>query len=80
MYLPKKIRMLKIASRIGMTLIGLRKIYDWQRHLQFDTIFNTFIKTKRTEIKLVHWSERTMIILKFLGLVWFGFSRKCITF
>lgn len=45
-----------------MTHLGLRKIYDWQRYLQYDTVLNTFIKTQiifmKTEIKLVHWSER----------------------
>lgn len=50
-HLPKKIRMLKIASRVGMTHLGPRKIYDWQRYLQFDTAFDTFIKTKRIFMK-----------------------------
>jgi len=45
-----------------MTHLGLRKIYDWQRYLQLDAVLDTFIKNHgifmKTEMKLVHWSEK----------------------
>lgn len=43
--------MLKIASRTGMTHLGPRKIYDWQRYLQFDTVLDIFITNKRIFMK-----------------------------
>lgn len=43
--------MLKIASRIDMTHLDPRKIYYWQRYLQFDTVLGIFTKTKRIFMK-----------------------------